>query len=94
MVASTRLCVSRYTSWGRPCLPLLIPCVLRAPALAVMGPELSGGYIIDFSKEAGINDLSIPLDAALGERLLMADPVHLKNDASFKAFFQGAGDQV
>ncbi len=57
--------------------------------LAVRGTELSEGYTIDFRDDASFSDLSIPLHKSLGEKLLFADPSHLKDNETFSNFFKG-----
>ena len=52
--------------------------------------ELSNGYTFNFGDQGGLNELRIPLDASLGNKLLSADPdVHLLDNTAFREYFKG-----
>lgn len=57
--------------------------------LATKGPELSGGYLIDFRGKGAAEDFSVPLDASLGEKFLFADSTNMKDNEAFEIFFRG-----
>lgn len=57
--------------------------------LRTTGPELSGGYVIDFSDQNTFQDLRIPLDKSLGEKILFADTADLANNEVFIEYFKG-----
>ncbi len=62
----------------------------RSQLTADTSLELSNGYQIDFSNEAGFFDfIGIRLDDSLGRKILFADPDDLASTSAFTDFFKG-----
>lgn len=61
----------------------------NSPAPALDADNLAGSFTIDFSETGSVGDISVPLDASIGEYLLNTPVDNLLNNEVFRQYMKG-----